>query len=149
MNEFLINYGKQIISLFFLALCAYSDYREEKIKNIIVVPGIVTGFFLNWYLFGIEGLISSLVSVGVSCLFIVFYALKQMGAGDVKMLMMLSSLMNIYYCVGATIMGSLFGAAYAIIKYIRTKDKHLKVPFAVFLFFGMLVYQLLIWIFIV
>lgn len=146
MDYFLINYGKQIISIILLGLCAYGDYKDGKIRNTIIIAGLIIGFSLNTYLYGMEGLISTAASLLFSCFFIVFYAMKQMGAGDVKMLMMLSSIMNIYYCVGATIMGSLFGAVYAIIQLIRTKDKHLKVPFAVFMFSGMTVYQLLIWI---
>lgn len=146
MNDFLINYGKQIISIILFGICAYTDYHEGKIKNEVVGAGVTFGIAINSFLYGTEGLVSSLVSLAFSCLFIGFYAMKQMGAGDVKMLMMLSSIMNIYYCVGATIMGSLFGAIYAIVQFIRTKDKHLKVPFAVFMFFGITVYQCLIWL---
>ena len=137
-----------LILLIILIACGNSDVKSKKIPNILTISGILFGVIFNTYLYGYTGLLSSLISiVVVFVLFIVPYLLKQFGAGDIKLLIMVASIMNFYYCIGATIMSSIFCAIYAIINSIRLKSFKFTIPFGLFMCIGTIFYQILIYIF--
>ena len=126
----------------FMAICAYTDIKKEKLLNYITYGGMAVGLVLNYILYQNDGLLSSFVSIiAAFVIFIIPYLIKQMGAGDVKELMMISSIMNIYYCVGVTITGSFIGGLWALYKFFIKKEKHVKVPLGLFLFIGLIIYQ--------
>lgn len=126
----------------FMAFCAYTDIKKEKILNYVTYSGMAIGLILNYILYQKDGLLSSVVSIiAALIIFIIPYLIKQMGAGDVKELMMISSIMNIYYCVGVTITGSFLGGLWALYKFFIKKEKHVKVPLGLFLFIGLIIYQ--------
>lgn len=137
---------KTYISLFilaiFMAICAYTDIKKEKLLNYVTYSGMTVGIVLNYIFYQKDGLLSSVISILVAfVIFIIPYLIKQMGAGDVKELMMISSIMNIYYCIGVTITGSFLGGLWALYRFFIKKEKHIKVPLGLFLFIGLIVYQ--------
>ena len=83
------------IVLIILIACGYSDVKSKKLPNIVTISGILFGVIFNTYLYGYTGLLSSLISiVVVFVLFIVPYLLKQFGAGDIKLLIMVASIIE-------------------------------------------------------
>ena len=77
----------ELLLLGILAICCYTDLKERKILNTIVLPAMVLALFLQFVqqggagaLFGGTGIL-----VGIALLFIPF-ALGGIGAGDVKLL---------------------------------------------------------------
>lgn len=76
-----------LISIFCIVI--YSDLRSYKIPNICIVAGIITGLIITGMSYSIAGLFEAIA--GISIIFIVFYPfylLRGIGAGDVKLFMM-------------------------------------------------------------
>jgi prepilin peptidase CpaA len=74
---------------------AVIDVRQHRIPNWLTYPAIGMGILLRWFFFGWRGLGSSLAG----CLFaggivFLFYLVRAMGAGDVKLLAAIGSLVG-------------------------------------------------------
>lgn len=127
------------------AIAAFFDYKSGKIPNGLTYGVIIGGVGLNYFLFGIDGLYTSVLSGFVTLIFfIVPYCFKQIGAGDVKLMIGIATLMNVYYTAGLIIVSSLIACIIIFIKKIKTHKK-LKdienIRFGYYLFLGVLVYQ--------
>lgn len=63
-----------------------SDIRTYKIKNLIIVIFIAAGFLTNFITDGLSGLVNSALAAVIPIpLLIIFFALKMLGAGDIKL----------------------------------------------------------------
>ncbi|HEX2945384.1 MAG TPA: prepilin peptidase [Clostridia bacterium] len=95
---------KLIILTAVLTAAVTGDLLRYRISNIVVVVGLATGFLLNFFTEGPGGLIGSLLGaiLPVALLFVLF-ALRMLGAGDIKL-----------FCAVGAVMGAGF-AAYAIV----------------------------------
>lgn len=122
-----LNLPKWVYGLYgtIAAFSAGTDYWTGKIYNYLTLPSILLGFLLVSFYFGISGLWASLLGVGlVLLLFYPLFFLKTVGAGDVKLLMALATILSlsrtlemIYACV---VVGGI-GAACLLIKHKRVK----------------------------
>ncbi len=70
-----------------LCVAVWCDQRTRRIPNQLVVVGLICAVCLNTYAFGIDGLKQSLFGalVGLAIL-IPFFAMRLLGAGDVKLM---------------------------------------------------------------
>ena len=111
-----------IAALFLLAaLAAFWDLRTRRIPNWLVLAGLVAGFGLNGVLYGLDGL--ALAGIGMLvgfCVYLVFFLLHAMGAGDVKLMAAVGSLVgwrwwfHIFFV--AVIVGAVAGVILALSK---------------------------------
>jgi prepilin peptidase CpaA len=108
-----------LIALLLAVVAAIIDVQSHRIPNWLTYPGIVLGFVMHCILFGWKGLLSA----GIGCLLaggvmFLFYAVRAMGAGDVKIMAALGSLVGPHYTVSVllatAIFGGLLGIVYAI-----------------------------------
>lgn len=129
--------------LFIVALiCMYTDFKERKIYNLITFPAMILGLLLNFVYYGTEGLLSALASMGIAFVFMmVFYLLKQLAEGDVKLVVALCALENVFFIFGSMVIGTTISAFYAIYVYSKTKNRKEKIPFGVFVGLGLILYQ--------
>ena len=104
------------ILLIVLAIAAITDVRTRRIPNWLTYPTMGAGLSYNVYangwqgfLFGLEGL-----SLGFALL-IVFYLLGGMGAGDVKLMAAVGSILGPKIVFVAFLFTALTGGIYAII----------------------------------
>src|SRR6266566_6889956 len=79
-----------------VAVCAaISDVKERRIPNLLTYPALVAGLLLQGILHGWQGL---LLSAGGGLLFggvfLLFYLVRAMGAGDVKLAAALGSIVG-------------------------------------------------------
>jgi prepilin peptidase CpaA len=85
----------QIVLLLVVGTAAWSDFRTRQIPNEITVPGAVLGFALYVWHSGVQGawtsLEGALLGLGI---FIVFFLVGGMGAGDVKLFAAVGSLVG-------------------------------------------------------
>ena len=81
---------------FALAIAAaVVDVRERRIPNWLTYPGIVLGVVLRGLLLGWKGIGSALAGcVLAGGIFLLFYVLRAMGAGDVKLVAAIGSLLG-------------------------------------------------------
>lgn len=69
-----------------LVLALKSDIKSYKIKNRVTLSFIITGILTNSILYGDEGFKNSLLGIIIPIiLLLVLYALRMLGAGDIKL----------------------------------------------------------------
>lgn len=92
----------------FLLVCAYTDGTRSKIYNKVTFPAMLAGLLLHTLFGGVQGLLWSLVGLGVGLgIQWVPFMLGLAKAGDVKLLMGVGALKGWAFCV----FGFLYGAA--------------------------------------
>jgi prepilin peptidase CpaA len=108
-----------------LGVAAASDLRSRRIPNILVLCGLAAGLFFQavapeghgllarW--FGSVGLLQGLYGVLVGlAIFLPFYMLRTLGAGDVKLLAMLGAWFGPHPMVGVAIFTMVCGGLLAL-----------------------------------
>ncbi|HBO43352.1 MAG TPA: prepilin peptidase [Planctomycetaceae bacterium] len=79
--------GICILVSLILIVAAIIDGWKLKVPNWITFPMVISGWAFSTYMFGWEGLLSSLIGTAVGLgLLLPLYAIGGMGAGDVKLL---------------------------------------------------------------
>jgi prepilin peptidase CpaA len=109
------------VLLVLAALAAIWDLRTRRIPNWLVLAGLIAGFGLNGFLYGLAGLATAglgmLVGFGV---YFVLYLLHAMGAGDVKFMAAVGSLVGwrewFQIFLAAIIIGAVAGVILALSK---------------------------------
>lgn len=126
-----------------LGLCIYTDYKDHKIYNNVVLPCIFLGFFFNSLFYGVEGFKSCCMSFGISLVFfLIFYLIHMMGAGDVKLVVAASVLTNVFYAFGALIIGTILAAFYGTYVWMKTRNRKMRIPYGIFVGLGFYIYQI-------
>lgn len=111
-----------------LIVAAFMDMRHYKIPNWCIAPGMAVGLFLSWQQ-GMEVLLVVLIQTAlIFAVFYPFYLMGGIGAGDVKLFMLLGCYLEqhkLMVCIGIAMM--LAGAA-AMVRIICSKEcrKHVK-----------------------
>ena len=131
-----------------LAVCIYTDGKEGKIYNKVLIPGFLSGILLNFIGYGTDGLVSCLISLTITLVFFLpFYLLKGIGAGDIKLIATCSVLVNVFYTAGALIVATILAAIFATFKWLKTRKARVRIRYGVFIGIGFYLYQVLILIF--
>lgn len=111
-----------------LIVAAFMDMRHYKIPNWCIAPGMAVGLFLSWQQ-GMEVLLVVLIQTAlIFAVFYPFYLTGGIGAGDVKLFMLLGCYLEqhkLMVCIGIAMM--LAGAA-ALVRIICSKEcrQHVK-----------------------
>jgi len=97
------------IILFVMLIIAFLiDAKSRIIPNWLTISGIIVGLLYNSYVAGVLGLISAMISMLAGLIiFLLLYALKAVGAGDIKLFAAIGALTNLYFLM--------FCIAYSII----------------------------------
>ena len=97
-----------------LLIAAVTDLRSHTIPNWLTVPAMASGLLGHTLINGQEGVLFSLKGLGLGLgLFLVFYLLGGMGAGDVKLLSAAGSFVGPSGVLEAAFMTALLGGLYA------------------------------------
>ncbi|WP_066387117.1 A24 family peptidase [Neobacillus mesonae] len=113
---------KIILLLIVLFISLYTDLKSRKILNIVTLPTILFGIVYNIYNMGMEGFLFGgkgfLVGIG---LLLIPYLLGGMGAGDVKLMTAIGTLMGVNFVFYSFIYTALIGGAIAIVLIIKQR----------------------------
>lgn len=103
--------------LFALAVMAgIYDIRFRRIPNWLTLSGIVAGLALNTTMFGLRGLGTSFAGFGLAAaIYFILYAVRGMGAGDVKLMAAIGSVTGPGTWFQIFILTALLGAVLAIV----------------------------------
>jgi prepilin peptidase CpaA len=102
-------------------VAAVYDIRFRRIPNWLVLAALLLGLALNGFLFGGGGLLTSLKGIGLAfVIYFPLYLLRGMGAGDVKLMMAIGSLVGpgpwfiIFLCTG--LLGGILALAFLLLR---------------------------------
>jgi prepilin peptidase CpaA len=115
-----------IILCCLLALAVWNDLRTRRIPNSLVFGGAVLGLLLNSALpagdglfiqvFGGIGFLQALAGLGVGLLLLLpMYAMRALGAGDVKLMAMIGAFVGPGTVAGITLLTLLAGGVLALV----------------------------------
>lgn len=122
-----------------LLISVYTDLKERKIYNAVVVPAALAGLAMNTLFFGLNGLAFSLKGMGLGLvLLFVPFALGGVGAGDVKLLGAIGSLNGTAFVFKTFLATGIAGGILAVMVLIRQKRfaetvKRLSLSFYIFI----------------
>ncbi|MEN6536846.1 MAG: A24 family peptidase [Bryobacteraceae bacterium] len=106
----------QIVLAVVAILAAVYDYRFRRIPNWLTLSGVLLGLGLNSFLFGWGGLRTAGLGLGLAFLvYFPLYLLRGMGAGDVKLMGAVGSLVGAANWFGIFIISNILGGVIAII----------------------------------
>lgn len=109
-----------LVLLFFMAI---SDLCTDKIPNVFLLAGILSGLLGSCGLRGTDGLLQAAVSMTAA--FLLTYPIFKIGAlggGDIKVFLVVGSYLPIEECL-AVMTGAFFaGGVFGIVKLLREKN---------------------------
>lgn len=110
----------------------FTDLYKDKIYNVWVVPGLITGLILALSQ-GTERFLTALMAVGVSFVVLMpVYLIKGIAAGDVKLFLSTASFLSMQELYSCILFSFLIAGAISlgIIAFKRNKQKtlHFAVP---------------------
>jgi prepilin peptidase CpaA len=103
-------------ALLVASLAAVIDVGSRRIPNWLTFGALVSGVLINAWLHGIDGALSALAGAVLGgAMLLPFYAIRAMGAGDVKLLAALGALLGAQAIVSVAIYGALVGGAMSLV----------------------------------
>ncbi|HEY4932997.1 MAG TPA: A24 family peptidase [Terriglobales bacterium] len=107
------------IALALSVAAAAIDVKQRRIPNWLTYPGIISGLVLRSLLLGWKGTASALAGCALAGgIFLLFYAVRAMGAGDVKLVASLGSLLGpsdaVVMLLATAICGGVMAIVYAV-----------------------------------
>ncbi|MFT6348874.1 MAG: prepilin peptidase CpaA [Psychromonas sp.] len=102
-----------ILLIFLIAL--YFDLRYQRIPNWLCAAALIIGFTVQFYFSEWAGLLSAFLGAGLALL-ILFpaFALKMLGAGDVKLMIAIGSFLDIKFLLWSIIYAVIAGTLTSI-----------------------------------
>jgi len=127
-----------------LFIASWTDFRERRIPNSLLFPSFLLALVLNIVISGSSGLLHSLAGAFMGfVLLIIPYALGGIGAGDVKLLIVIGSFGGIYFVLYSFLAGALIGGVLSFTILIFNKvsrKRNSSIPYGIPLSLGVLVY---------
>lgn len=104
-----------ILLIITLAICLFTDLKNRKIYNAVLLPAFLLGIILNIIDGGISGLLFSIKGFALGLLFLLLpYTLGGIGAGDVKLLAIIGAIKGPIFIIRAGIYMGIAGGVLAI-----------------------------------
>lgn len=110
--------------LIFLSVGAWIDLRQRRIPNFVTFSLIIAGLVLHGILDAWGGLFHAALGLAIGGgFFLLFYLLKLMGAGDVKLMAGIGAVLGVKLIIPAIIFTILCGGGLAIF-YMAVVNRH-------------------------
>lgn len=107
---------KVILLAILLGIAVYSDTKNKKIRNYVTAPAMAAGLSLSFASDGFAGLRDSVAGLLTPVILLfVFYALRMLGAGDLKLLGAVGAIMGCKFALYALACSFIVGGAIGII----------------------------------
>lgn len=112
----------QVLLVAIVLIACVTDIRARRIPNWLTFPAILIGFAANMFVDPANGFWDSLKGFGVAMLlYIPLFALRAMGAGDVKLMAAVGTLAGPLNWIGIMFFTAIIGGVLGAIAVVRTK----------------------------
>lgn len=119
---------KIIVLLAILIISAYTDAKENKIRNKYLFPAVILGLVLSLLFGGVNGIKSSLFGmVFPFILLYITYLLRLMGAGDIKLYCTIGAIMGFEFVVNNLVYTVFTAGVFAVILLIFSEKVILQI----------------------
>lgn len=106
----------QVGALSAASVAAIIDVQSRRIPNWLTLSALIAGVLLNGWLAGGSGVTVALAGAVVGgALLLPFYAMRAMGAGDVKLLAAVGALLGPQQLISVAVYGALVGGAMSLL----------------------------------
>lgn len=104
-----------IVLTLLLSTAIYTDLRWSRIPNWLTLPTMGIGIIVHSWVGGLQGALTSLAGLGVGLgLFILPYACRAIGAGDVKLMAAVGSIVGPFGAISVSLLSVMAGGVYAL-----------------------------------
>lgn len=104
-----------ILLILVVSICLYTDLKERKIYNAVLLPALLIGVTLNVINMGFNGMVFSLIGFGLGLgLLIIPFFLGGIGGGDVKLLAVIGAIKGWYFLIYTALGMGIAGGIIAI-----------------------------------
>jgi prepilin peptidase CpaA len=112
-----------IVLSIILVVCFITDFRQQKIYNIVIYPSICIALIMNIVFSGLEGLKFSLLGLATGfAILLIPYLLGGMGAGDVKLLSFIGAIKGSVFVLNSAVYMALLGGMISLVLIISNKQ---------------------------
>lgn len=120
---------------------ALTDIKSGKIYNKIIIPGFFLGLLYCLAEGGVYGLTAGLLRslMFFAVMFPLYYFVKGLGAGDVKLFMALAPYLTFDECVSLTVLSFFLAGGIAVAKLIIKRFRARTIHFALPVFLGLII----------
>jgi prepilin peptidase CpaA len=119
---------KALLLVSLVVFCSATDLSMRRIPNSVLFATLMTALFLNSFVDGPEGLIDSVAGLALGIVVLMpFYLLGRMGAGDVKLLGVVGSILGPWGAVVAGLATMMAGGVLALVYVLWLVAKRLVV----------------------
>jgi len=115
----IVNYT---IATLFICIAVITDYMEYKIKNISVLMFSAIGVLVNAVMSGMDGIFDSFCGLLIPLLLFPLFMLKMLGAGDIKALCAIGSIVGLKTSIYTVLFSFIAGGAIALMYMILRKN---------------------------
>ena len=118
-------------------IAAIMDYVGMKVKNELIVVGIISGFVLRTLNCGFKGFENALLGMLVPVIILwIFFVKRWLGAADVKLFCMIGTFLGVKAVCKCIVLSFVIGALIALAKIIpaRNREKVRVIRFAIPIF---------------
>lgn len=99
-----------------MILCSATDLSKRRIPNVVLLPALMAALFLNSLAGGLAGLADSLAGLAIGLLMLMpLHVLGRMGAGDIKLLGVVGSVLGVWGAVVAGLASMMAGGVLGVL----------------------------------
>lgn len=111
-----IQLSKVMLLSVLLVLCSVTDLSVRRIPNAVLFPALMTALFLNSVSGGLAGLADSVIGLALGLLMLMpLHVLGRMGAGDIKLLGVVGSILGGWGAIVAGLATMMAGGILAVL----------------------------------
>lgn len=90
-----VNLLQPLLALIICAICAYTDWRNGKVYNLVTYPAITAGLVLSFFSLDPDPTQSLIGAFGGLLIYGLFWLTGGLGAGDVKLMVAIGALLGL------------------------------------------------------
>lgn len=114
---------KVILTLLLLSMAVWMDIRTCRISNRLIVSGLLLGLFIQMEEYGIKGVGIFIINVSIPVVLLyLLFLMRALGAGDIKLFSVISSIWNLKITCIIMMAGFLAAAILSLCKLIYNRN---------------------------